>query len=295
MKIILTGSLGHIGRHLVTDLAPRHQVTVITTTRTHVAAIEALGAKAAVGQIQDQAFMTQTLTGADAAFLMLAGNEADAAVMTHAQGAKQAQLFAKVISQAKVKRVVNLSSIGADLGPDVPGFYRYHQIEAALDQTAAQVSHIRPAYMYNDFFELFTEIRRTHRIAANFSADERQVFVAPEDVAPIIITALTQPTPHVQYVASDEVTGTQAIALLGAALNMPDLTWQTLSDGDFLARLVANGVAPDLAAQQVQMWALHRQGRLYRDYDRHHPQLQPTKFPHFATNFAKYYFNEKLI
>ena len=50
MKVILTGSLGHIGKPLTQELVQKgHSVTVISSTAERQKDIEALGAKAAVG------------------------------------------------------------------------------------------------------------------------------------------------------------------------------------------------------------------------------------------------------
>lgn len=60
MNYLITGSLGHISKPVVEKLtAAGHNVTVITSNNNRVADIEALGAKAAVGSVDDAAFLTQ--------------------------------------------------------------------------------------------------------------------------------------------------------------------------------------------------------------------------------------------
>lgn len=76
MKIVLTGSLGHIGRPLTKQLADEgHQVTVISRTPERQKAIEALGAEAAIGSVEDAEFLTSTFTSADAAYCMVPPND----------------------------------------------------------------------------------------------------------------------------------------------------------------------------------------------------------------------------
>ncbi len=72
MKITITGSIGNIGKPLTQELVQRgHQVTVISSNSEKRPAIEALGASAAIGSLEDVDFLTSTLTGADALFAMV--------------------------------------------------------------------------------------------------------------------------------------------------------------------------------------------------------------------------------
>lgn len=62
MKIIVTGSLGNISKPLTETLLQQgHEVTVITSKAEKQKDIEALGAVAAVGSIDDVDFLTKTL------------------------------------------------------------------------------------------------------------------------------------------------------------------------------------------------------------------------------------------
>lgn len=65
MKIVITGSLGHIIKPLASMLVQEgHSVTVISSNVTKQRNIEApLGANAAIGSIEDVAFLTNTFNG----------------------------------------------------------------------------------------------------------------------------------------------------------------------------------------------------------------------------------------
>src|SRR4051794_34146339 len=71
MNIVITGSIGHIGKPLTQELVKKgNSVTVITSKVERQAEIETLGAKAAVGTFQDVDFLTQTFNGGDIVYLM---------------------------------------------------------------------------------------------------------------------------------------------------------------------------------------------------------------------------------
>ena len=58
MKIIVTGSLGNIGKPLTQELVQKgHQVTVISSNADKKEAIEKLGATAAIGSLEDVDFI----------------------------------------------------------------------------------------------------------------------------------------------------------------------------------------------------------------------------------------------
>ena len=71
MNIVLTGSLGNIGKPLAIELVQKgHSVTVISSKADRQKDIEALGAKAAIGTMQDVEFLANTFKGADTVYLM---------------------------------------------------------------------------------------------------------------------------------------------------------------------------------------------------------------------------------
>jgi uncharacterized protein YbjT (DUF2867 family) len=65
MKTILTSSLGHISRSLAVEPVDKgHQVTVISSKDERKKDIEALGARAAIGSVEDPSFLAQAFSGA---------------------------------------------------------------------------------------------------------------------------------------------------------------------------------------------------------------------------------------
>ena len=61
MKIVITGSLGNISLPLAIELILRgHQVTIISSNPDRKSEIESLGAKAAIGSLENVEFLTKT-------------------------------------------------------------------------------------------------------------------------------------------------------------------------------------------------------------------------------------------
>ena len=75
MKYVITGSLGNIALPVTKALLNAgHEVTVITSKHRNAKAIESLGAKAAVGSVEDANFLTKTFAGANAVYTMIPPN-----------------------------------------------------------------------------------------------------------------------------------------------------------------------------------------------------------------------------
>src|SRR5579859_8064091 len=71
MKIVITGSLGHISKPLTNKLVQQgHDVTVISSKSERQNEIQALGAKAAIGTLEDSSFLAETFKAQDVVYLM---------------------------------------------------------------------------------------------------------------------------------------------------------------------------------------------------------------------------------
>lgn len=72
MKVTITGSLGNISKSLTTELIQKgHEVTVISSNPSKQEEIESLGATAAIGSLEDTAFLTRAFKGADSVYTMI--------------------------------------------------------------------------------------------------------------------------------------------------------------------------------------------------------------------------------
>jgi len=103
MKIIVTGSLGHISKPLVQKLvAEKRDVTIISSNPDRKAEIEALGATAAIGSVSDLAFLTDTFKGADAVYTMVPPFFGASDWKQHIAGI--GKIYAQAIAVAGVKK-----------------------------------------------------------------------------------------------------------------------------------------------------------------------------------------------
>lgn len=299
MKITITGSLGNISKPLAQELIQKgHQVTVITSDAEKQKTIEALGAKAAIGSVEDVVFLTQTFSGSDAVYCMIPrANYFDPNLDLDAFTDKIGNSYAAAIQQSGVKRVVFLSSIGAHLKENSGIIQRYYEIESVLNKlSAVSITFMRPTSFFYNVLAYIPMIKNAGIIAANYGAEKMIPWVSPNDIAQDIAEELVTPLDEktgnrkIRYVSSEELTGHETAQILGNAIGKPDLKWVLVSDEEVLNGLTSVGMQPKIAAGLVEMYAGLYNGLLGEDYERNRPaEMGKTKMAEYAKEFAAVY------
>ena len=294
MKYVITGSLGNISKPLTQKLvAAGHDVTVISSQESKKATIEALGAKAAIGSVQDQAFLTKTFTGADAVYAMVPPTFA--ASDWKAYIGNTGKIYAEAIKASGVKNVVHLSSIGAHMaegcGP-VSGIYRVEQVYNTLADV--NIKHLRPGNFYTNFYSNIGMIKHNGIIGGNYGNNTSIVLVHPADIAEAAaeeLLALTFKGHSVRYVVSDERTTSDIAKVLGTAIGKPELPWIDFKDEDSFGGMVGAGLPEEVAKNYVEMGKAVREGKMFEDYYAHKSavKISKTKLEDFAKEFAVAY------
>ena len=297
MNIILTGSIGHIGKPLAEILVQKgHSVTVISSNEERTKAIEAIGARAAIGSIEDPDFLSATFHGADIVYLMeTLGNRSNAFFDPHidivAALTRIGSNYKQAIEQSGVKQAVHLSSIGADKGP---GLLRFHyNAENILNQLPEDlaIKFMRPVGFYYNLLAFIQTIKTQGAIISNYGGDEKRPWVSTQDIAEVIAEEMDSPFSgrKIRYIASDEVSANEIAGILGKAIGNPDLKWVVIPDEQLLNGLLASGMNPQTAKSLVEMNAGIRDGDLYKDYYHNRPELGKIKLVDFAREFATTY------
>jgi uncharacterized protein YbjT (DUF2867 family) len=293
MKVIVTGSIGNISKPLTEELvAQGHTVTVISSKPEKQPDIEALGAAAAIGSLEDVELLASTFTGADAVYCMVPPNDYfDLNLDLLAYYRRLGNNYARAIERSGVKRVVNLSSIGAHLDKGSGILIGAHDVEQILNELSSEVAitHLRPTSFYYNLFGYIDTIKATGSIAANYGADDKIPWVSPIDIAAVIAQEIATPLVgrKVRYVDSEELTGNETVRILGAAIGKPDLKWVIISNAQMLDGLKSAGMNPQIAAGLVEMYASLHSGLLAEDYYRNKPSVMgKVKLADFAKEFA---------
>jgi uncharacterized protein YbjT (DUF2867 family) len=297
MKIVITGSLGNISKPLTIELVEKgHSVTVISSRPERKTEIETLGAKAAIGTMADAGFLTSVFHGADIVYVMEAigyENFFDHSIDVMETTRALVNNYKTAIELSGVTRVIHLSSIGAHTYKDC-GILAFHYIaENMLRELPAHVAikFMRPVGFYYNMFAFIHTIKSAGAIIQNYGGDQKEPWVSPLDIAAVIAEEVEKPFEGrtIRYIASDEVSPNEVARILGEAIGKPEIKWQTISDEQYLADMIAAGMNPITAEGLVAMNAARRGDVLYQDYYLHKPVLGKVKLTDFARNFAVIY------
>ena len=306
MKIIVTGSLGNIGKPLTQTLVKQgHAVTVVSSDPNKRASIEGFGAMAAIGSIADLRFLVATFTGADAVYAMIPLPYADPEPAIYLR--LMAANYVEALNATAVPRVVVMSGWAADV---VPG-ENAEDVFAGL--TGAAITIMRPASFYSNFYQSIDLIRgkgligkyltirysglwalltgKTGLLMGNYGGDDRTVFVSPLDIADAVAEELLLRPEHttIRYVGSEEMTCNEAAKIIGTAVGKPWLRWVLLSDKQMLQGLKMARLPEKLCEMLVSMQATMHSGKTLDNFHRNQPKMGKVKLADFAKEFASVY------
>jgi uncharacterized protein YbjT (DUF2867 family) len=293
MKYVITGSLGHISKPVVDQLVKDgHQVTVITSSADRKPSIEALGAIAAVGSVENADFINSTFDGADAVYLMIPPKWDVTNWLEYQQ--KVADNYVAAITANNVKYAVQLSSIGAHMrkgaGPvDGLGYLE----EQLLQLTTVNVKMLRPSYFFYNFFSMIPLINSMNIMGANYGGtEEKMVLVHTSDIADAVYAALAglNFTGHtVEYIAGDERTTDEIAAVLSEAIGKPGMPWVKFTDEQSLQGMLQAGLSETIAEGYTTMGNAIFTGQMQEDYWKNRPSLGKINLEAFAAEFAAAY------
>ncbi|WP_343635386.1 NAD(P)H-binding protein [Fluviicola sp.] len=323
MKVIVTGSLGHISKPLVKLLVSQnHAVTVISSNAERTPEIEALGATAKIGKVEDAAFLVSAFKGHDAAYCMLPPFRFfDAAAPDYKKEAVQiAKNYVHAIQENGIQKVVHLSSVGAEKKAHTGLLVFHYLVEQVFKELPSEIAltHIRPGsfdynlYAFTDmikgrgFLAGFVGKLITLRhyglkgllkgysgiILSNYGAADKVPWVSPHDIAEAVSEELCSSFNgrKIRYVASEELTCQEVASILGAAVGKPYLKWVLISDKQMTSAMKQFGAPQNIALEFTEMNKVMHDGSVFEDYYKNRPaQLGKVKMRDFAQEFAVHF------
>lgn len=285
---VITGSIGNISKPIVIGLVQAgHSVQVITSSADRIKSIEALGAKALVGSLNDQAFLNNAFKGADVVYTMI-----PPIWQTTNWRASQLQIsknYTEAIQANSIRHVVNLSSIGAHepngVGP-VTGLYDFEQLLNKIPNLA--VKHLRPSFFYYNFLAHIGLIKQAGIMGGNYGGSEKIFLVHPTDIASAALEELVNLNftgSSVRYVIGDERSGQEVATVLGKSIGK-DLNWVEFTDEQQKQGLLDAGLSETHAAGYTEMGNALRTGLMHADALKNKPTFSAIKLEDFAKEFA---------
>ncbi len=289
MKYVVTGSLGHVSKPMITLLVKAgHSVTVISSNAARAQEIQEIGATPAIGSVADIGFLSSAFAGADVVYTMVppTWNAADWKAHIHGIGKN----YAAAIKESGVKKVVNLSSVGAHMAAGCGPVSGLHGVESELNALeGVDVMHLRPAFFYHNLLSNVGLIKSMGIMGGNYGENATMVMVHPADIAAVAAKVMGDADftgKNVRYIASDERSTGDIARIIGDAIGKPGLPWVNFSNEDALNGMLHAGLSREVAENYVEMGTAMASGEMASDYNRNKPEPSSTKLEEFAKEFA---------
>jgi uncharacterized protein YbjT (DUF2867 family) len=290
--ITVMGATGNTGRVTAEALLSRgEKVRVVGRDAGKLAALVARGAEAAVGSASDASFLARAFAGAETAYTLLPPDMGVPDLRAHQDRVGEATVQA--LRQAGVKRVVFLSSVGADLPAGTGPIAGLHAQEERLRKLGAAVLLLRPGYFFENFRSSLPMIRHQGMNGGAIAPDVRMAMIATRDIgaaAAAAIAARDFTGVEVRNLLGPrDLTLAEATRILGAAIGKPDLAYVQFPYDAFAAALVQAGLTPDLARLYAEMARAFNDGIVKVAGGRTAASTTPTTFESFAKELAAAY------
>lgn len=293
MKYIITGSTGNISKPVAQQLiAAGHQVTVITSSPAKISEIETMGAKAAVGSVEDSTFLNTTFAGADAAYLMIPPNFTISDWPAYQR--KVADNYTAALAVNKVKHAVVLSSIGAHMINGAGPVDGLAYLEQKLNKAESLTAHyLRPSYFYYNLFQQAGMIKQAGIAGSAQPATHKLLLTHTSDIAEAAAKALLGldfTHASVQYIASDDRSWQEITDVLTASVGKAGIPFIEFTDEQSYEGMLQAGLNKTIAQGYTEMGKALRSGEMQADFRNNQAQLSgKVKLEAFAKEFAAVY------
>lgn len=282
---VLLGSNGNITSKVASLLLARGAaIRVVGRSMKSLCTLGATGADIAVGDLADASFLTQAFAGAQGVYTMIPAGESEPD-MVAAQD-RRGGAIASAIAASRVRRVVNLSSIGAHLSSGTGPIAGLHRQEQRLNALAADVLHVRPGYFFENHLAAIQMIAAAGFYADMTAPDVPLPMVATADIAEVVTRELLTPSAGGKRVlhlrASSLYTMSESTALIGAAIGKPDLAYVQADSRQGREALMEHGFSASGAAQIEEMSRAFSAGRLNGEYEKGPTEIAPTTLASFV-------------
>ncbi len=267
---VIAGVSGHVGSIAAKDLLSKGKpVKVIVRDATKGAAWSKQGAEVAVGSLDDQAFLTSALKGAQALFTLLPPPEYSAPDFYAAQR-KRADGIAAAVKASGVPYVVMLSSIGADLAEGTGPIKGLHYLENALRGTGTKLAALRAGAFQENVGQSLGAAKQAG-IFPNFMGSPDYAFpmIATKDIGTLAAELLLVSPPKNETVdlQGPSYSTNQVAEKLGAALGKK-LQRVDIPPAGHVDALVKAGVPKPFADAYAEMYAGFGSGKIATKGDR---------------------------
>jgi uncharacterized protein YbjT (DUF2867 family) len=292
--IVITGATGRTGRATAEALlAKGEKIRVIGRDAARLAPLAEQGAEVFVGSIEDSHSMTQGFLGASAVYLVLPEDLSQEDLRAHQE--RVSDSYAEGIRDAKVRHVVNLSSLGDQYSKGTGPIVGLHNQEQKLNQVAGlDVLHLRASYFMENLFMSMEPLHVAGIIPGALQSDNPMPWIATKDVGQFAAARLTARDFSGRSIrelhGQRDISMQEAASVVGRAIGKSNLAYVQMPSSEFGAALVKAGLPKKTSDLIVEMCDGANAGLMVPDEQRSKRNSTPTSLESFVRNvFAPAY------
>jgi uncharacterized protein YbjT (DUF2867 family) len=292
---VIMGATGNIGSRLANILLEKgEKVRVIGRSAERLKPFVDHGAEAAVGDVSDVAFLTDTFNGTDAVFALIPPNYTTSNFRGFCNeiGAN----IVKAIQESGVKDVVFLSSVGAHLAENTGPIKGLHDVEQQLNKLdSTNVLYLRPTYFMENLLANVGMIKNMGIMGSEIRGDMKFAMIATKDIAPVAADHLIKRDFSGKSVrellGERDVSMEEVTKIFGEKIGKPDLNYVQFSLEDAKKGMMDFGLSDDVSDQMVELGQAINDGIIAVDQPRTAENTTGTSIEEFADFFAQVYEN----
>lgn len=251
---VIAGATGNIGSVAANELLGSGKpVRVIVRDPSKGERFEQQGAEVAVGALEDGAFLTGALRGADAAFLLVPPNYATDDYPAYQR--HLADVICESVKDSEIPHVVALSSIGADQEAGLGPIVGLNYFERRLAETGTKTTALRPGSFMENLAESL-EPARQQGIYPNFMPEDLAMpMIATQDIgAEVARTMMTPPdSSQVVDIVGPAYSAVEVARLFGERLGA-ELQIVTVPPDGWVDALSQSGIPQHFAELYAEMY-----------------------------------------
>jgi uncharacterized protein YbjT (DUF2867 family) len=285
MKIVVAAASGNVGRRTAERVIRAGAETVLLARHPEkLADLITQGARFEPVSSDDIQGLIKVTQQADALF-WLTPPKLDVSSLSDWY-TQTAMAGAKAVSENGIKRVVNISSIGAGAKPNLGTISFAGDVESIFNQTAANVLHLRPGYFMENFLEQIEAIRADRVARFAYPNDHDLPWISTDDIGDVAANYLLDDCWAGQWTRNlmgpENLTLPEATAILSRVLNR-SIEYVRVTVESIQQQLAVAGATPDVGRELGDLFrALGDPDGIYATA-RTPEAITPTTFEQFAT------------
>ncbi len=282
--ITITGATGKTGSKIANLLIEKgKKIRVIGRSEERLKVFKERGADIAVGDQGDFSFLSRAFKESDAVYLMIPPRMDVNDYRAHYNN--MGNIAVEAIRKSKVKQVVFLSSLGAELDSGSGPIIGLHDMELKLGMLKkVSMAIVRAGYFMENTLMNASLIKDKHINGNTTPPDAPISMVATKDIAgraaELLVTRLSTGCTIIDLFG-DRISYREATRQIGEALGMPDLPYVQFSDTDAIAAMTGMGMSDNLARSFVELSLAIGKGMI-------HPTLIDPLRPNVSTSFREF-------